>query len=317
MTDARAVVATAYGEPDVLAVRPIEVADPGPGQVLVEVRAAGVNPIDWKAYSGMFGTDPANLPMRLGAEAAGVVVAVGAGASGPAGPIGAGDEVIAYRANGAYATHLLLDASAVVPKPAALDFAAASGLLLTGATAVHLLTAAAVGAGDTVLVHGGSGGVGLMAVQLAGLRGARVIATASAGKHELLRELGATPVEYGTGLRERVHAITPNGVDAAIDAVGTDEAVDTSVDLVPDRSRIASAAAFGRAGELGIKLVGSGPGADPGTELRDAARLELVRLVDSAELRVLVAQTFPLDEAADAHREIKSGHTAGKIALVV
>jgi NADPH2:quinone reductase len=188
--------------------------------------------------------------------------------------------------------------------------------MLTGATAIHTLIATNVSAGDTLVVHGASGGVGLMVVQLAALRGARVIATASSGNHDRLRELGAEPVMYGDGLTERVRALAPGGVNAAIDLIGTDEAIDVSLELVGDRNRIASIAGFKRGGEEGIKLLGSGPGADPGTDIRAAARLELVDLVSAGKLDVMVAARYPLAEVADAHREILTGHTSGKIVLV-
>ena len=132
--------------------------------------------------------------------------------------------------------------------------------MLSGATAVHALTATAVGEGDTVLIHGGAGGVGLYAVQLARLRGARVVATASEGSHGLLRDLGAEPVVYGDGLLDRVRALAPDGVDAALDLVGTDEAVDVSLALVPDRARVTTIAAFARGPQEGVLLPG-GPGA--------------------------------------------------------
>jgi NADPH2:quinone reductase len=155
----------------------------------------------------------------------------------------------------------------------------------------------------------------LMAVQLATKLGARVIATASTARHGLLRELGAIPVAYGEGLADRVRAAAPQGVDAAFDLVGTDEAVDVSLELVPDRSRVVSIAAFGRGGD-GITLIGGGPGADPGTEVRAAARLQLVEAVRAGTLRVLVARSYPLADVADAHRDIMSGHTTGKIVLM-
>jgi len=155
-----------------------------------------------------------------------------------------------------------------------------------------------------------------MAVQLAVARGATVIGTASPARHDLLRELGAHPVAYGDGLAGRVRAAAPDGVDAALDLIGTDEAVDVSLALVSDRARIATIAAFARGGEAGIKVLGNGPGADPGTEIRDAARLELARLAGDGSLRVFVTQTFPLAGVADAHRAIMGGHVTGKIALI-
>jgi NADPH:quinone reductase-like Zn-dependent oxidoreductase len=180
---------------------------------------------------------------------------------------------------------------------------------------VHALTATGVGEGDTVLVHGAAGGVGLALVQLARARGARVIGTAGGDSADLVTRLGGDPVRYGEGLADRVRALAPDGVDAAVDAVGTDEAVDVSLELVADRGRIASIAAFGRA-DTGIRLLGNGPGADPGTEVRDAARLELVRLVADGRFEVVVAGTHPLDDVAAAHREGMAGHTHGKLVLL-
>jgi NADPH2:quinone reductase len=310
------VIAAGYGGPENLSVIDQPAGDPGPGEARIEVRGAGVNPIDYKTYSGMFGSDPARLPIRLGAEAAGVVTATGPDAAGPAGPVAVGDEVIAYSAPGAYAAELVVPASALVPKPATLDWPQAAGLMLTGVTAWHVLAAAGVAGGDTVLIHGAAGGVGLIAVQLAVAGGATVVATASPARHEFLRMLGAIPVAYGPGLADRVRAAAPDGVSAALDLVGTDEAVDVSLALVSDRDRIASIAAFGRAPQEGIKLLGGVPGADPGTQIRDAARLELARLAADGALRVFVAQTFALADAADAHRAIMGGHANGKIILI-
>jgi NADPH2:quinone reductase len=310
------VIAAAFGGPEVLSVVEEPATEPGPGQACIAVRAAGVNPVDYKSYSGAFGADPARLPVRPGLEATGVVTAAGPGAAGPAGAVAVGDEVIAFRAPGAYATELVAPAQALVPKPAALDWAQAAGLMLTGVTAWHTLAATDVHEGDTVLIHGAAGGVGLMAVQLATGRGATAVATASPARHGFLRDLGAVPVAYGPGLAGRVRAAAPGGVDAALDLIGTDEAVDVSLELVADRARIATIAAFARGREDGIKLLGGAPGADPGTQIRDAARLELARLAQERVLRVFVTQTFPLSMAADAHRVIMGGHVTGKIALI-
>jgi len=311
---ARIVVATAFGGPEVLSVVEEDVEAPGAGELRIAVRAAGINPVDWKRYSGTMGTD-VELPMRLGFEAAGVVTEVGSEAVGPAGPVAVGDEVIAFRIVGAYADELVVPASAVVPKPVGMSWEAAGGLMLAGATAVHALSATGVSAGETVLVHAAAGGVGLMAVQVAVARGARVIATASEGHHERLRELGAEPTTYGEGLADRVRALAPDGIDAAIDCIGTDEAVDVSLELVADRDRIASIAAFARGAEAGIRMLGGGPGADPGTELRDAARLQLTALVEQGRLTV-DARPFGLDDVTDAHREGQAGHVTGKLVLV-
>ena len=307
----RAVVATAFGGPEVLDVVDVPVAAPGPDEVRIRVHAAGVNPIDAKIRSGMFGSDPADLPRRLGSEAAGVVTAVGSQA-----PFAVGDEVVAYPIGGAYAEEIVVDSSSVVAKPAGVGWTEAAGLLLVGATAAHALAATSVAEGDTVLVHGGSGGVGLIAVQLAALRGARVLATASPARHDLLRDLGAEPIAYGDGLLDRVRAAAPDGVDAALDLVGTAEALEVSLALVPV-ARIATIANFDTAPAAGVAVLGGGPGADPGAEVRAAARPELLALAAEGRLRVVVDAVLPLDEVVEAHRRIDSGHTTGKIVLEV
>jgi NADPH:quinone reductase len=311
---ATAVVAAAYGGPEALAVVEAEVPPPGRGEVTIEVRAAGVNPVDFKLYSGAFGMSPNNLPVRLGFEVAGVITEVGPDAIGPSGPLSVGDEVIAYPTQGGYATAVTVRAKVVVPKPAELSWEQASGLLLVGATAVHAVAVAKVSSGDTVLVHGGSGAVGLLAVQLSLAAGAQVVATASERNQALLSEVGAVPVTYGPGLLDRVKQAAPAGVDAAIDAVGTDEAIDVSLALV-EPSRIVSIAAFHRA-DTGIMLIGSGPGADPGTEIRANAWRQLLPLAATGKLTLLPAKTYPLTEAAQAHTLLSQGHPNGKLALL-
>jgi NADPH2:quinone reductase len=310
------VVATAFGGPEVLAVVDEPIGRPGPGEVLVDVRAIGINPIDYKLYSGLFGRDPSQLPMALGSEASGVVSSVSEGAQGPTGALAVGDEVVLYRISGAYAAQVVVPGAAALHKPEEMSFEEASGLMLTGVTAVHALAAVGAAAGETIVLHGASGGVGLMVVQLAVADGIRVIGTASEANHERLRALGATPVLYGAGLLDRIRALAPEGVDAAIDGVGTGEALDVSVALVADRARIATIAGAQRGFELGIKVLGGAPGADAGVEIRSAARLELVRRVAAGTLRVEIDQTFPLTEAAAAHRVLAAGHTRGKIALI-
>ncbi len=310
------VQAPSYGGPEVLELTEVDLAAPGPGEVAIDVRAAGVNPIDTKVYSGLMGTDPAALPKRLGSEATGIVTAVGPDARGPEGPVAVGDEVIAFRIDGAYADQVVVPASAVIPKPASLGWPEAGGLMLTGATAVHLLTATAVDAGDTVVIHGGSGGVGLMAIQLAVLRGARVIATASPRKHADLVAFGAEPVSYGTGLLGRIEALAPQGVDVALDLIGSEEALEVSLSLVADRGRIATIANFSTGSAAGIKVLGGGPGADAGTEVRMAARPELARLAGEGLVSVRVGHTFALADVADAHQLLIAGGANGKVVLL-
>jgi NADPH:quinone reductase-like Zn-dependent oxidoreductase len=270
----------------------------------VQVRAAGVNPLDWKLYSGSFHDvdddekDAAgvaeSLPL-LGMDCAGVVSAVGAGVEN----VAVGDEVIVYPVAAAYADYVTAPASSLIAKPEGLGWEQAG-----------------VRAGDSVLVHGGAGGVGLMAVQLAVSLGASVVATAAERNHDLLRELGATPVVYGDGLADRVRSSAPDGVDAAIDTVGTDEALEVSLELVPDPSRIASITGSDRRVGTGIKLLGYGPGQDAGTEYRSSVRAHLAELAGNGDVRVIVARTFPLAAAARAHEFGQSGAGTGKIVLV-
>jgi NADPH2:quinone reductase len=306
-----AVVATAFGGPEVLSLIEIALIPPGPGEVQIEMRAAGVNPVDYKTYARTSGGDQSKLPMRLGYEASGVVLAVGEGAEGPAGALRPGDAVIAYPAPGAYASELVTKAANVLPKPAELSFEQAGGLLLTGITAYQTLRVTNVAAGETVLVHGAAGGVGSMVVQIAVAAGARVIGTASESGHAELRELGAEPVPYGSGLAERIRSLAPQGIDVAIDTVGTDEAIGTSLALVADRERIATIAAWQRGSELGLQVV-----TDPGPAGRAAAGLELLRLVGEGKVRARVAAVYPLSQVIEAHTALASGHTHGKIILV-
>jgi len=308
----RAVVATAYGGPEVLALVDLDPGEPGPGQLLLEVHAAGVNPTDWKSYTGAYGTDPARLPLRLGSEAAGTVLRVGEGVD----DVAPDDDVIVYRVAGAYAERVLAQASHAVPRPPAMSWEKAGGLLLVGATAMHTVVATRVGGGDTVLVHGAAGGVGSMAVQIARARGARVIGTASKENHEYLISIGATPVVYGPGLADRVRSAARGGIDAAIDTVGSAEALDVSVELVRDRRRIATIAGFAHGATLQVQLLGNGPGADPGTQIRNAARRTLVDLVRAGKLDVRIAGVYPLADVARAHRTGIAGKANGKLILL-
>ena len=190
----RQVIAPRYGGPEVLELREREVPAPAAGRVVIRMRAAGVNPSDAKQIAGRFGDDPAKLPLRPGSEVAGVIAAVGDDAVGAAGPLEVGQEVLAHRVVGAWADEVVAKADNVFAKPAALSFAAAANLLLAGTTAAHLVEATGVGPGDMVLVHGASGGVGMLAVQLARIRGARVIGTASERNRTLVERIGAEPV---------------------------------------------------------------------------------------------------------------------------
>jgi NADPH2:quinone reductase len=304
----RIVAPADFGGPEQLTVQTVPTPEPGPGEVRVTVRAIGVNPIDWKLYSGALGRDPRSLG-GIGFELAGVVDAVGDGVTEWA----PGDEVIATQVPGnGYTDAAVVPAAGLIAKPEGLSWELAASVPVAGATAAHAVEAAGVADGTTLLVHGGAGGVGGLVVQLARRRGARVIATASERNHDYLRSFGAEPVTYGDGLLDRVRALAPDGVHAVVDTVGTDEAIDVSLALV-DPGRVVSIAGYRRRDD-GIVLIGGG--GDPGTEIRDAARPEVARLLASGELTLPIQRTYPLEETAAAHREGQAGHTRGKLVVV-
>lgn len=298
-----------YGGPDVLKLA-ADVPEPkvGPDFVLVRVKAAGVNPVDWKIregrLDGLFQTD---FPVIPGWDVAGVVERTGPAVS----EFSPGDEVIGYVredhvGRGTYAELVAAPVRTLGRRPARLSWTEAAGLPLAGLTAYQALAKAlAVNADDTVLIHAAAGGVGSLAVQIARAKGARVIGTARPHNHDHLRALGAEPVEYGEGLAERVRRLAPGGVSAALDLVGG-EALDVTQDLLASNGRWASIidpSVTGRGG----RYVFVRP--DP----HDLAAL--ANLADDGRLTVPVAKTFPLSEAAEAQRLSAEGHTRGKIVL--
>jgi NADPH2:quinone reductase len=314
----RAVAATAYGGTEVIDLIDVESRAPEPDEVTIAVRAAALNRWDARQAAGAAGTDPAKLPVRLGNEAAGVVTAAGPDAVSLEGEqLAIGDEVYGHKLKGAQAAELTVKAGLLLRKPPGKSFAEASGLLANGTTAVHALETVRVGAADTVLVHSASGAVGSLVSQLARLRGARVIGTASERNHDQLRGLGVEPVSYGDGLADRVRALAPAGVDAAIDTVGTDEAIAVSLALVGDPARLVTIAnaQFDAALAAGGHAIGGGAGADPGTAIRDAARLTLARLFADGAIGVDVARSYPLEDARAAYEHLVTGHAGGKVVL--
>ncbi|GII59265.1 putative oxidoreductase [Planotetraspora thailandica] len=308
----RAVAATAWSGADAIDVIDVTPRSPGPGEVVVAVEATVISPFDLKRATGLMGRDDRMLPLRLGNEAAGVVTAAGTGAVGFDGePLTVGDEAFGHWLPGAQADEITVPASMLLHKPAALGFAEAAALLGSATTAVHTLEAAAVRDGDVVLVHGASGAVGGMVVQLARRRGAHVIGTAAPGRHNQVRAAGAQPVAYGDGLAERVRALAPGGVTAAIDTAGTDEAIAASFALVADPARVVTIANFAAAAD-GAQALGPGPDTE---RIRSAARLDLVRLAAAGHLVVSIAAEFPIDDARSAYRMLATGHAGGKIIL--
>ncbi len=294
----KAVVFTEYGPPEVLRVVDMATPVPGPGQVLVRVKAAGLQPFDAKLRSGVLaGHVPVNFPQRLGAEIAGVVEA-------DAGSFKAGDEILGWVPMTAHATHALAEAGAIAAKPPGMPWAEAGALTASGQTAVTAMRDLAVAPGETILIHAAAGGVGSFAVQLARAAGATVIGTASPPNHDYLRELGAIPVAYGDGLADRVRAVAGDGVDAVLDCVGTKETIEVSFEVIKDRDRLGSIASYAP----GVKQISTRRSADQ--------LAELIELYEKGQLRVEVAATFPLAEAAAAHRLIETKHARGKIVLM-
>jgi NADPH2:quinone reductase len=309
---AQAWAATDFGSLDKLELLEVEVPEPGPGEVTIDVRAAGMNPTDYKGV--LRGGNREHLPLRLGYEVAGVVTALGPDTQLASGGGGVGTEVLAYRVTGGYATSLTVAAKDVFAKPELLGFPEAANLLLVGATAADMLRVVPPEEGDTVVVHGASGAVGVSLLQQARLRGVRVIGTASERNFDEVRRFGGEPIAYGDGLEERIRDLAPDGVAATFDTVGTDEAVDVSLAIVPDPRRIVSIAAFGRAEKDGIQVVG---GVMPESKrFRDGVRAELIALAGEGKLVVPMGRTFPFAEARAALELLSTGHPGGKLALV-
>lgn len=302
---ATVIVFNQYGGPDVL--EPVEVADPvpGPRQVRIAVKAAGVQPFDCATRRGDFANYvPLSFPARLGNEVAGIIDALGPDVSGAR----EGDEVIAFMKMAGYAETVIVAADQVAAKPVAMPWDQAGVLSASGQTACSALDELAVAPGETLLIHAAAGGVGSFAVQIARSRGAVVIGTASPRNHDYLRSLGAIPVTYGLGLAGRVREAAPQGVDAVLDAIGG-EALDVSVELLGATERIVTIADWAAAARLGVRRVGT---------RRSADKLEgLTRLYADGLLTVPVFKAFPLAQAADAHREVETGHVRGKVVLSV
>ena len=294
-----------HGSTDVLEVVEDAPPEPGSGQVRLAVRAAAVNPFDWKVLHGRIPGMPKRLPGGLGSDVAGVVDEVGEGVTAPA----VGDPVLGQSVTPAYATAALARADALVGKPDDVPWEVAAALGVGGGTAWKTLELLGVREGETLLVHAAAGGVGTFAVQLAVARGVRVVGTAGEGNHDLLRRWGAIPVLYGDGLADRVHEVAPGGIDAALDASGRDGEVEVSLELGAPPRRVLTIARFGDVPE-GVLVHQGGRGVDT------RALAEIVQLIRERHLEVPIAATYPLEEAAKALDASEHGHLAGKIVLV-
>ncbi|MEU7280611.1 NADP-dependent oxidoreductase [Streptomyces sp. NPDC045431] len=306
----KAISYSRYGGPEVLEFG--EHPDPkvGPDMVLVKVRAAAVNPVDWKVQAGYMDTAmDAVFPVVPGWDVSGVVVQPGIAVT----EFGVGDEVMGYVRedvlwHGTFAEYVAAPVRTLARKPRSLGFEEAAGLPLAGLTAYQVLTRALrVRPGETVLVHAASGGVGSMAVQIARHLGARVIGAARGSGEERVRELGAEPVPYGDGFTRRVKALAPHGVDAAFDTLGG-QALKDSANLLAPEGRLASIA-DGEVVGLGGRYCWVRP--DP------ADLAALAELADQGVLAVRVAKTFPLEQAAEAQRASREGGLGGKVVVTV
>lgn len=294
---------TAVGGPEHEAFLDVPEPVAGAGELLVRVRAAGVNPGDWRLRQGAYGVDP---PAVLGREVAGTVVALGPGTAGFA----VGDEVFGGCPGmvGGFAPLARVTASFAARRPVGVSAVDAAVLPVAAGTAYDALTGLDLPPGTTLLVNGAGGGVGVAVVQLAAARGLRVVGVASPAKHDLLRRFGAVPVAYGPGVLDRVRAAAPSGVDAVFDLVGG-SALRTVASLVDDRSRLRSVADKPLVAELG--------GADVARDRSTAVLTELAHLVAAGGLDPHVTRVFGFDEARAALAAVERGHEAGKVALEI
>jgi len=306
----RAITYSRYGGHDVLELTELPTPKVGPDSVLVRVKAASVNPVDWKVRQGYLDAImDVEFPVVPGWDVAGVVERVGLDTP----ELQVGDEVFGYVRKdwvqgGTFAELVAAPVRTLARKPESLSFEEAAAIPLAGLTAYQTIQRAGISAGQTVLVHAAAGGVGGFAVQIARALGARVIGTASERNHDHLRELGAEPVTYGDGLVDRVRTLAPDGVDVILDYGGTD-AVAQAPALLAAGGTIASIVDARARDELGGHYVW----VRPSTADLDA----LADLTVAGTLRVEVAQVFDLADAAAAHEASASGHVRGKVVVRV
>jgi NADPH:quinone reductase-like Zn-dependent oxidoreductase len=303
----RAVRFDSYGGPEVLYVTDIARPEPGAGEVLVEVRAAGINPGEAGIRTGaLHERFPATFPSGEGSDVAGVVIEVGDGAS----DFAVGDEVLGFSfQRSSHATHASVAVDQLIHKPAELSWEVAGSLYVVGATAYAAVRAVAPQSGETVVVSAAAGGVGSLVVQLLTLRDVRVLGIASSANAEWLLAHGVVPVDYGDGLADRLRQAAPDGIDAFIDLFGPDY-VQLAVDLGVSPERINTIISFAKAAEVGAKTEGSAEASTP------AVLQEIADLIVSGALDFDVAATYPLDRVVDAFEELEQRHTHGKIVLL-
>ena len=296
-----------YGDVDVLKVVDVPRLAPGPGQVLVRLRAAGINPGEAKIRAGLLHARwPATFPSGEGSDLAGTVAETGPGVTS----VSAGDEVIGFTDNRAsHAEFVVVEEQNLTAKPAGVPWDVAGALFVAGVTAYAAVRAVALTEGDTVVVSGAAGGVGSIAVQLARLAGATVIGLASEANHDWLTGHGVIPVAYGDGVADRIRRAAGK-VDAFIDTFGADY-VEVALSLGVEPSRIDTIVRFDAVGQYGVKAEGSAAGSSA------SVLAELAGLIAEGKLEVPIAGTFPLAQVQDAYRRLAAGHIRGKIVLTV
>jgi NADPH:quinone reductase-like Zn-dependent oxidoreductase len=295
-----------YGGVDVLKVVDVPRPAPGAGQVLVQVKAAGINPGEAKIRDGLYRERwPATFPSGQGSDLAGIVAETGPGVTA----VSAGAEVIGYTDSRAgQAEYVVVEEQHLTPKPAGVPWEVAGALFVAGTTAYAAVRAVAPTEGDTIVVSGAAGGVGSLAVQLARRAGATVIGLASEANHRWLAGHGVIPVAYGEGVADRIRRAASK-VGAFIDTFGADY-VHLALELGVEPSRIDTINNFPAVAEYGVKAEGNAAGASA------AVLAELAGLIAAGELEVPVAATFPLGQVQEAYRRLARGHILGKIVLL-
>lgn len=301
----RAVRFHEYGDFDVLRVEEVPAPEPGEGQLSIAVRAAGVNPIDWKIVHGSYGGGPLEQPRGLGVDVAGVVERAGPGVAGFA----PGEEVLGRAITPAYAEVALSTPEALVRKPPGVPWEVAGSLGVVVGTAYKTLELLDLRPGETLLLLAASGGVGRNALQLALARGVRVIGTAGKAAQELVRSLGGEPVPHGDGWAQRVRELAPDGVDAVLDASGHGE-LPEAIELAGGTERVLTIAAADAA-EHGVRFHAGGGGEDT-----TKAILEVLPLIEAGTYSFPIAGVYDLGQVGDALRESEHGHAQGKLVVV-
>lgn len=296
-----------YGGIDVLQVVDVERPAPGAGQVLVNIKAAGINPGEGSIRKGLYASRwPATFPSGQGSDLAGIVAAVGEGVQGFA----VGDEVIGFTNKRASQAELaVVEASELIHRPRNVSWEVAGSLFVAGTTAYATVRAVSLKRGDTVAVSGAAGGVGSIVVQLAVREGAKVIGLASPAHHQWLSDHHVIPVAYGEGVEERLRAASDNHLDAFIDTFGADY-VELALKLGVRPERIDTIINFEAVTKYGVKAEGNAQAANA------AVMADLAQLIDQGALEIPIARVYPLAEVREAYRELEQRHTHGKIVLV-